>query len=680
MRPSSAKFRPQSATFTPPSLDDIFKQPKVKEVYGEARPESAVDRAFRSDMEAINKMFAAKKKSREHSKGFHKKLQQMENEIEETVKRAGEMKYMELKEKAAEGAKFRRRGLTIAINRSEGSTEPIAMNSKTLIRRVDTVTDESFNETITELMSPPRKKKPGLGQSYNATKTPHYMQKMHKKKALDVSSSKSEEESDTDSDFLITPSYAERVQEAAVLEQMIAAREINERREFRKQLEKEGRKVKGYKQSLTDKMKDSHAIHRYTESMARERDGYKSIALLCETRLQECIAHTSLVEELPDEYRTAVVCDIMLKLTPVFGRYDALITVLVKEMIRSIYKEFDHVYRGPGTDPDMLLNMGEPYFAKHRTLHAEHSLQTKMLERATKKSSHMENTLDKGKKAMKSVIRLWHGDKRAQVFRAWKSILQYKLVSRDYTAKLFLRARKRIWFHGWRFRVLKKIHMAKLGGSSAKKGTQMVAKLSELLREYVDARKNTRLVNSMISCQIDMEKSVELLDMFHDEETDSEEEIDDQIYEKLERYVENDVERSKRLTRKFQRAANKHRELNKLEKKRRSTSTKDLFSYLTQNKKNYDQANTMEWCYMYLQSVTADNALLEQKVVQQNNIIQALKLKTDVQTFRKVLGKFGEIGGERRGGPGNTEKNPPESIRMLELMTEHLRMCCERTS
>ena len=108
----------------------------------------------------------------------------------------------------------------------------------------------------------------------------------------------------------------------------------------------------------------------------------------------------------------------MLKLTPVFGRYDALVTVLVKEMIRSIYKEFDHVYRGPGTDPDMLLNMGEPYFAKHRTLHAEHSLQTKMLERATKKSSHMEYTMDKGKKAIKSVIRLWLGDKRAQVRRA----------------------------------------------------------------------------------------------------------------------------------------------------------------------------------------------------------------------------------------------------------------------
>ncbi|GMH92728.1 hypothetical protein TrVE_jg12061 [Triparma verrucosa] len=713
-RPGSAKFRPQTATFTPPSLDDIFRQPKQK-AYGEARPETPIDRAYKSDMSAIHNLFVAKNKPREHSKKFHLQLQNMEKEIEETVKKVEEKRAMELKKEEDKGATFRQRGLAIAINRSKGATHPIRMNSTTLIRRADTVTDDDFTDAIEELTSPPRRRKLELGESYNAKKKAHYATKMHKKKAVDESSSESEKDSDTDSDFLITPSYQERVQDAAVLDQMIAAREINEQRKLRKQLEKEGRNVKGYKQTLVDKMKDSHAINRYTESMQVEKESYKSIALLCETRLQECIAHTSLVESLPDEYRTAVVCDIMLKLTPVFGRYDALVTLLVKEMIRSIYRDFDHVYRGPSTDPDMLLNMGEPYFAMHRTLHAEHTLQKKMLEHATKKSSHMENTMDRGKKAMKSVIRLWHSDKREQVFRAWKGLLRYRLVSRDYTNKLFIRAKKRIWFHGWRFRVLKKIQLAKLGGSSAKKGTTMVAKLSELLREYTDARKNTRLVSSMISCQVEMESSAELLDMFHDEESDSDDSVVEEIYEQLgTKFAENDIERSNRVTKKFQKAVDKHYKLNKEAKQKRDTSTKHLLEFMTVNKKRYEQANIMEWCYLYLQAVTSDNALLEQKVVQQNNVIQALKLKTDLRTFRKVLAKFdfnnGDEGdkkadrvkpelekfwdsynpylkknirhggqdqkGDSVSGGGDKQK---EALRTLELMVEHLRLCCQRT-
>jgi len=138
-----------------------------------------------------------------------------------------------------------------------------------------------------------------------------------------------------DVEYEETESYLERVKELVVVEQMMKAHEINERRE--KMIKRDGKVA--YKKTLRDRMKDSHAVHRFNESMKNERGNFESLAVLCETRLVECIAHTSLVEELPDEYRTAVVCDIMLKLTPIFGRYDALMTVLVKEVMRGIYGE-----------------------------------------------------------------------------------------------------------------------------------------------------------------------------------------------------------------------------------------------------------------------------------------------------------------------------------------------------
>ena len=490
IRPGSAKFRPKSATFTPPSLEGLFTRTGAKEVYGAARQQSPIDSAHASTMATIRKLREAKNMGKGHLRHFEKELERLETSISDTVRSAFARSQ---EESERQGKKFRERGAHVnrtAMTKEDGHDMHLILdasppsNRKGGPRAEDIeeqpiiVNDKDFKVAIETLLSPPRKKATDPLKSFNATKIPHYAAKMHKKKDLNLTSSESEPDSDSDADYLITESYQERVQQAAFLDQMLAAHDINERRELRKAQKAKG-KGKGYRQTLRDKMKDCHAVHRYTESLKAEQEGYSSVALLCESRIQEVIAHTSLVEELPDETRTgervceeqrdedcdrsnarkhnpfaslvaAVVCDILLKLTPVFGRYDALVTTIVKELMRSVYKHFDKVYQGDRTNADMLLNLGSPYFKLHRTLDAEHTLAKGMLSHQTKRSKWHENSLERGQKVMKTVMRLWHGDKRAKVFRAWKSLLQHRLVSRDYTLNLFRRGKLRIWFHGWR--------------------------------------------------------------------------------------------------------------------------------------------------------------------------------------------------------------------------------------
>jgi len=116
-------------------------------------------------------------------------------------------------------------------------------------------------------------------------------------------------------DFVDDEDYRDRVTDMVVVDQMLAAHTINKQASERRRKKKE---------TFADRVKNNHAMQGYNghnESMKRERENFHSLALLCETRLRETVAHTSMLEELPDEYRTAVVCDIMMKLTPVFGRY-----------------------------------------------------------------------------------------------------------------------------------------------------------------------------------------------------------------------------------------------------------------------------------------------------------------------------------------------------------------------
>jgi len=78
------------------------------------------------------------------------------------------------------------------------------------------------------------------------------------------------------------------------------------------------------------------------------------------------------------------------------------------------------------------------------------------------RAEDMEKNMTRGQNVMKNVLKMWSGGNVQRHFKAWKHICDNRLVSKDFTFNQFRRAKMRIWFHGWRFRILTK---GRVGGN-----------------------------------------------------------------------------------------------------------------------------------------------------------------------------------------------------------------------
>ncbi|GMI33067.1 hypothetical protein TrCOL_g2329 [Triparma columacea] len=544
----------------------------------------------------------------------------------------------------------RSRGVSIGHPEADVDEE----GEKSAWERVERERMDEFDRSMRALTKGPRvkvgeEKVVGVPLSFNEKKKPGFMRSKGADDYFDEESTVEYEE---------TESYKERVQGLCVVDQMRKAHDINEKRKM--MIERDGKVA--YRQSFRDKMKDAHAVHRYRESMQNEKSKFESLGLLCETRLKECIAHTSLVEELPDEYRMAVVCDILLKLTPVFGRYDALITVLVKEIMRGVYEDFDEVYEGEETEIDVLINLGRPYFHSLRKLKDEHTLAVHMLENMKTKTGYMETSLAKGQKAITSVLRLWNNDTLEQVFRAWKKCLTEKSVSRHYTEIMFKKARLKIWFHGWRFRILRKLAKGVSDGGD-KKTTRAMVKMIKLCRRYVDEGEDSgKLKRSMVSTFKDMQTGgihgFDLVEKKEDKEEESEyekgggieeeggegeekgafEEVEEVQTEHIHRqHGENMMQKKKRIRQNFKyhvdNARKQRAEKHVYGMMHKENSASHMIIGIHQQ---YKSSTSMAWAYMFMQTILADNASLEKKIKELQFMVSELKEKVERKDYLDI--------------------------------------------
>ena len=265
---------------------------------------------------------AASKKSKSHAPSFVASVDRIEASMAKASARAAEKYEAECQEEERKwkaggggGGRGGRRGLKLNLNRTGGaaatenfvsalarpSAAPSPPSSPNSI-------DAEFHSNIADLLSPPRLK-PKAAALSTSGKVSRFMRNT-KKMANGAESDDSSEDGVLVTDFVDDDSYRRRVADVVVVDQLLAARQITAAGKVRR---------KKNKPTLADRMKDSHAVHRYTESMKLERESYHSVALLCEARLQELAAQAG-AEAGPDEYRTAIICDILLTLTPVFGR------------------------------------------------------------------------------------------------------------------------------------------------------------------------------------------------------------------------------------------------------------------------------------------------------------------------------------------------------------------------
>ncbi len=658
VRPTSASAtvhrlkRPVSATLLQDTMESLFRS------HG-ARPHSAdVSKTFLNPndrvqrLEYVQRAKLKESKGRVHSSSFNSELERLEGEIEAVrdatvqmheAKQKQQLNSLKVQQRRVNSPKYRRRGLGIGVNENSHNFL-VSDNERRVIdpaTRDASVQDEDFNANIDLLLSPPKRKAKEMASGVNELKVSHFMRKTGKHH------DESDDSFDDDpiEDYVEDDSYRKRVADMVVVQQMMTAHEINKRHR-----EEKKRPRKSMAKTLRERMKDAHAVHRFSESMKFENDNFESLALLCETRLNEAIAHTSLVEDLPDEYRTAVVCDIMLRLTPVFGRYDALVTVLIKELLRSIYGEFDNVLgsvqRG---DTDALLNLGKPYFATLRRLEAEHTLTKSMLRNVQGKASNMENTLQRGQKTLQSVLRLWDGRHLEQYFKAWKSVLVNKIVSHNFVENQFKRAKLRIWFHGWRFRVLK-------GGTSqsrkreigTKEDTQKIMRMAKLLRDHVDGSVNPRIRNTITKLMSRDRRSISRSPSkaFEASESDassseSEEDGIDEGDEDSEEQEASQPSHQKDAKKNFQGivvkqvvkdAQNEH----PIGHRQAMGNNLHLDDFGKQRLEDYKRSPLMPWLFNYITATSCENAALEKKVKELEHKLEGLKLKVNSDEWRSV--------------------------------------------
>lgn len=83
-------------------------------------------------------------------------------------------------------------------------------------------------------------------------------------------------------------------------------------------------------------------IRGWMDCFTREEHSFDSISVLFETRLREAVVQTSAVGmAVPNRAHAATCCDLLLKLPHIFGRYAPLVTKLVTEVMRCVYKNYD---------------------------------------------------------------------------------------------------------------------------------------------------------------------------------------------------------------------------------------------------------------------------------------------------------------------------------------------------
>ena len=84
----------------------------------------------------------------------------------------------------------------------------------------------------------------------------------------------------------------------------------------------------------------------WLESFTREEKGFDSLSVFFETRLREALVQTGQVGmPVPNRARAAMCCDLLLKVPRVFGRYSPLVTHLVDEVLRCVYKDYSRIER-----------------------------------------------------------------------------------------------------------------------------------------------------------------------------------------------------------------------------------------------------------------------------------------------------------------------------------------------
>ncbi|CAM9126800.1 unnamed protein product, partial [Ectocarpus fasciculatus] len=213
-------------------------------------------------------------------------------------------------------------------------------------------------------------------------------------------------------------------------------------------------------------MSSDCVMNRWTASFDADRARFQSISVMCEQRLRKACVMTEHAP-MPDEFRTMAACEALGTMLPVFERYGSLVTLVMKELLRSVYEDPDLVIdqflawlhpdpslQSARAPAEVMLLKSKPHFVRCRELQSQIASLQESLVLKEKHEGTLLNNLTSARNSMRSLLGKDSLLITRFIFRSWKAVVEDGSALR----RRFQRTRLRIWFSGIRTRLTRRMN------------------------------------------------------------------------------------------------------------------------------------------------------------------------------------------------------------------------------
>ena len=100
--------------------------------------------------------------------------------------------------------------------------------------------------------------------------------------------------------------------------------------------------------SLLEEIDTDSRLGHWLRAFSLDEESFASKAVFVEARLRQAMASSEALDT-PNAFRAAVVCDAFERVAPLTGRYETVLTLIWRELVRLIYADYSDDLPGSGT-------------------------------------------------------------------------------------------------------------------------------------------------------------------------------------------------------------------------------------------------------------------------------------------------------------------------------------------
>ena len=190
------------------------------------------------------------------------------------------------------------------------------------------------------------------------------------------------------------------------------------------------------------------SVSAWTDSAEKEEEFFNSFTLFAQMKLNEVLKTTEKYG-MPNAPRAAVCLELLAKLGQCFGRYSALHSRLVHEVLQMVYYKFDTIFGDhSGNKPITRQNLLEatPFFSKVNGLESSLYVAQMKADRMKKLFADTSSQSEKRSRVVDRAIASWSHKLLARLFQNWRS----QVVSTRHKLRVLKRRQMQLLFNKWR--------------------------------------------------------------------------------------------------------------------------------------------------------------------------------------------------------------------------------------